>query len=76
MPKRYPLPKRFRAALSEAAYARLRALNAEWQLGTNYPLVVLLEKLDGYADPEALDRAFREFIAEYGAPSGGTKDES
>ena len=36
-------------------------------------LVVLLEQLDSYADPEALDGAFRDFIAEYGAPSGGTE---
>ena len=69
--KRYPLPKRFRAALSEPAYARLRALNDKWHLGNNYLLVVLLEKLDSYADPDALDRAFADFIAEYGAPSGG-----
>ena len=71
MAKRYPLPKRFRVALSEEAYAKLRELNAKWQLGNNYLLVVLLERLDSYADPEALDRAFSEFIAEYGAPSGG-----
>lgn len=70
MAKRYPLPKRFNAALSEEAYAKLRALNAKWQLGNNYLLVVLLEQLDSYADPEALDSAFRDFIAEYGAPSG------
>ena len=70
MAKGYPLPKRFRAALSEEAYTRLRELNAKWHLGNNYLLVVLLEKLDSYADPEALDSAFREFIVEYGAPSG------
>ena len=67
--KRYPLPKRFRAALSEKAYARLRALNDEWHLGNNYLLVVLLENLDSYADPDALDRVFAEFIEEYGAPA-------
>lgn len=69
--KRYPLPKRFNAALSEAAYARLRDLNAQYGLGNNYLLVVLLENLDGYADPAALDRAFADFIAEYGAPASG-----
>jgi len=69
MAKRYPLPKRFNAALSEEAYAKLRELNAKWQLGNNFLLVVLLEKLDSYADAGALDDAFREFIAEYGAPS-------
>ncbi len=72
MPKRFALPKRFNAALSEKAYARLRALNDRWQLGNNYLLVVLLEHLDDYADPAALDRAFADFIAEYGAPSAGT----
>ena len=66
--KRYPLPKRFSAALSEDAYARLRALNARWGLGNNYLLVVLLENLDRFADEKALDRAFEDFIAEYGAP--------
>lgn len=71
MPKRYPLPKRFNAALSEKAYAQLRELNAKWLLGNNYLLVVLLENLERYADAEALDRVFSEFIAEYGAPSGG-----
>ena len=71
MPKRYPLPKRFHAALSEAAYSRLRALNAQWGLGNNYLLVVLLEKLDSFADGAALDRAFREFIEAYGAPATG-----
>ena len=67
--KRYPLPKRFNAALSEDAYARLRALNARWGLGNNYLLVVLLENLDRFADEEALDGAFEDFIAKYGAPS-------
>ncbi|MEM7223341.1 MAG: hypothetical protein AAF495_10205 [Pseudomonadota bacterium] len=69
MPKRYPLPKRFNAALSETAYANLRALNARWGLGNNYLLVVLLENLERYADQEALDQVFREFIEEYGAPN-------
>lgn len=71
MAKRYPLPKRFSAALSEEAYAKLRGLNAKWHLGNNYLLVVLLENLDRYADPEALDAAFRAFIADNGAPSSG-----
>ena len=67
--KRYPLPKRFNAALSEAAYARLRALNAKYRLGNNYLLVVLLEHLDEYAEPDKLDAAFTDFIEEYGAPN-------
>lgn len=68
MAKRYPLPKRFNAALSEPAYDRLRALNTRWGLGNNYLLVVLLERLDAFADPAKLDEAFESFIAEYGAP--------
>lgn len=71
--KRYPLPKRFNAALSEVAYARLRDLNAAYGLGNNYLLVVLLENLDRYADPAALDRAFADFIAEHGAPATAPK---
>lgn len=67
--KRYPLPKRFNAALSEDAYARLRALNAQYGLGNNYLLVVLLERLDDFADAGDLDRVFREFISEHGAPT-------
>lgn len=67
--KRYPLPKRFNAALSEKAYANLRRLNERWHLGNNYLLVVLLENLERVTDPEALDAAFAEFIAEYGAPA-------
>lgn len=67
--KRYPLPKRFNAALSETAYARLRALNDRYGLGNNYLLVVMLEKLDEFADPAAMDKAFTDFIDEYGAPN-------
>lgn len=66
--KRLPLPKRFRAGLTEEAYDRLRALNAQWGLGNNYLLVVLLENLDRFADAEKLDAAFSDFIREYGAP--------
>jgi len=70
--KRYPLPKRFNAALSETAYARLRALNERYGLGNNYLLVVLLEKLDAYANPDALDKVFVDFIETYGAPANGS----
>lgn len=66
--KRLPLPKRFSAALTESAYARLRALNAAYGLGNNYLLTVLLDRLDDYADSNELDKVFKEFIAEYGAP--------
>ncbi len=67
--KRYVLPKRFTVSLSEAAYARLRALNGEYGLGNNYLLTVLLENLDDIATPASLASAFRKFIAEYGAPA-------
>ena len=52
--KRYPIPKRFNAALSEAAYARLRELAARYALGNNYCLTVLLERLDSITDEERL----------------------
>lgn len=69
--KRLPLPKRFSAAMTEKAYARLRDLNAAYGLGNNYLLTVLLERLDDYADPGELERVFQEFIDEYGAPAPG-----
>lgn len=68
MPRRLPLPVRRSVALTEAAHDRLRALNARHGLGNNYLLTVLLERLDDYADPAALDAAFADFIAAYGAP--------
>ncbi len=71
--KRYPLPKRFNAALSEAAYARLRALNAETGLGNNYCLTVLLENLDEIADADRLADVCRRFIAEYCPPAKDAK---
>ena len=79
MAKRLPLPVRSRMNLTEAAYARLRELNDRYGLGNNYLLVVLLEKLDAYADPERLNAAFDSFIEEYGAPKvaapeGGKND--
>jgi len=67
--KRLPLPKRFNAALTETAYARLRALNARYGLGNNYLLTVLLDNLDTFADARKLDAAFEAFIADYGSPS-------
>lgn len=66
--KRLPLPKRFSAALTDDAYKRLRQLNEQWALGNNYLLVVLLENLDRFADPQKLDDAFRAFVDEYSAP--------
>lgn len=69
MTKHLPLPVRRSMNLTEAAHDRLRALNARYGLGNNYLLVVLLERLDDYVDAERLDRAFREFMCEYGAPA-------
>lgn len=66
--KSYPLPKRFNAALSDAAYAELRALNARYGYGNNYLLTILLENLKEITDDEAMERVFQRFIAEYGAP--------
>lgn len=71
--KRYPLPKRFGAALSEKAYENLRALNAKYHYGNNYLLTILLENLDAIADSDAVEKVFADFAAEYGAPAGGMK---
>ena len=70
--KRYPLPKRFNAALSEQAYDNLRKLNERYHFGNNYLLTILLENIDAVADQAALDRAFAEFAAEFGAPAPGS----
>ncbi|MGB1876862.1 MAG: hypothetical protein ACPHGY_08095 [Rhodospirillaceae bacterium] len=69
--KRYPLPKRFSAALSEKAYARLGAINAEHGFGNNYCLRFLLELLDAVADLKKLDQVYRDAAAEYGSPKTG-----
>ncbi len=71
--KRYPLPKRFNAALSERAYENLRDLNAKYHYGNNYLLTILLENLDAITDSDAVEKVFAEFAAEYGAPAGGMK---
>ena len=69
--KRFPLPKRFNAALSEKAYEQLRALNAKYYYGNNYLLTIILENFDAIADAEAVERVFGDFKAEYGAPAPG-----
>ncbi len=69
--KRFPLPKRLNAAMSEKAYANLRALNAKYHYGNNYLLTILLENLDQIVKQRELERVFREFQAEYGAPGPG-----
>ena len=66
--KPYPLPKRFRAALSEKAYSRLRDLSERYGYGNNYLLTILLENLDDVADTSSLDHAIRTFEREYGGP--------
>jgi len=71
--RRLPLPRRFNAALTDKAYEQLRELNRRYGLSNNYLLVVLLERLDEYADSKSLSAVFDEFIAEYGAPQSGPK---
>lgn len=71
MAKRYPLPKRFSAALSEPAYRQLRALNRRFGYGNNYLLTILLENFEAITDKAAVERVFAEFAAEYGAPATG-----
>ncbi|UPH69886.1 hypothetical protein LGT41_0008625 [Abyssibius alkaniclasticus] len=73
MARPLPLPVRRSMNLTEDAYTRLRGLSARYGLGNNYLLVVLLEQLDQFADPDKLDAAFRDFIAIYGAPTSGEK---
>lgn len=68
MPARLPLPVRRNVALTEAAHDRLRTLNARYGLSNNYLLVVLLERLEEYADLDRLHAAFDDFIATYGTP--------
>ncbi len=67
--KKYPLPKRFSAALSEKAYMRLRALNESYHYGNNYLLTIILENFDDITATEAVEKAFSDFAAEYGAPA-------
>lgn len=66
--QRYPLPKRFNAALSENAYAQLRDLNTRHGFGNNYLLTVLLENLYKLTSDDKLDAVFNDFAAHYGSP--------
>ena len=70
--KRYPLPKRFSAALSEKAYENLRKLNQRYHFSNNYLLTIVLENIESIADSDALDRVFANFAAEFGAPPPGS----
>ena len=69
--KRLPLPKRFNAALSEKAYAKLRGLHKRYHYGNNYLLTVLLENFDEIVDANAVEKAFARFQDEFGAPAPG-----
>ena len=69
--KRYPLPKRFNAALSEKAYEQLRALNERYHYGNNYLLTIILENFETIANAKAVEKAFAAFADEYGAPAPG-----
>jgi hypothetical protein len=69
--KRFPLPKRFNVALSEKAYANLRALNARYHYGNNYLLTILLENIEEIADDSVVEKIFADFRAQYGAPPPG-----
>lgn len=69
--KRYPLPKRFNAALSEKAYKQLRALNREYGYGNNYLLTILLENFEAITEAGAVDKVFADFTAAYGTPPRG-----
>jgi len=66
--KKYPLPKRFNAAISEKAYEKLRSLNKKFGYGNNYLLTILLENLDEFSDKKSLENVVRKFEEEYGAP--------
>lgn len=69
--KRYPLPRRFNAAMSEDAYKQLRALNERYGYGNNYLLTIVLENFEQITDSGAVDRVFSEFASEFGAPAVG-----
>ena len=69
--KRFPLPKRFNAALSEKAYEKLCSLKDKYHYGNNYLLTILLENLDKITNSEEMEKVFAEFKEEFGAPSPG-----
>ena len=74
--KHLPLPKRFNAAMTEKAYARLRVLNDDWHYGNNYLLTIILENFDDIVDQGRFQEVMAEFVSVYGQPGGrkmGTK---
>lgn len=69
--KRYPLPKRFNAALSEKAYTKLRTLNSQYGYGNNYLLTIILENLEEIVNKDKLETVFEDFKEQYGKPAPG-----
>lgn len=67
--RRLPLPKRFNVAMTEEAYAALRALNARYGFGNNYCLTFLLENLDAVADAGRLEAMYQAKVEEFGRPA-------
>jgi len=65
-----PLPKRFSVALTEEAYANLRALATETGLGNNYVLTVLLEDMDRTIDRDAFLQAARDMLERHRRDDG------
>ena len=59
-----PRPRTLRIVLTDAAYARLHALNARHGLSSQDLVLVLLERLDVYAHAAALDRVLGDRAAE------------
>ncbi len=57
-----PLDQRFNAAMSDEAYANLRALAEESCLGNNYVLTVPLVNMDRIIDHAAYREAVRQML--------------
>ncbi len=57
--------------MSEKAYAQLRALNEKYHYGNNYLLTIILENFEEITSEDAVEKAFADFAAEYGAPAPG-----
>lgn len=54
---RKPLPKRFSAAMSDEAYAKLRAFAEASRLSNNYVLTAVFEHADDLIDQSAFKKA-------------------
>ena len=66
--KRFPLTKRFNAALSEKAYSMLRDFSEKYSYGNNYILTLILENSEKVIDEKALKEVIKIFENEYGSP--------